>query len=460
MRGFHFFNTCSPSVFGGNIMGHHQRSTISSTGATAGLLMEAQSVIGPQFCRHNKFTLPTYTPDDGAWHKGSFADFIASRFDYNPTITQETPVPVSPSSGWFLINTSDPLCTDSTSGYHCGESGHGYKDFLGEDELALIEENQMLYDPSSEAYAWEARRNLLAKLLRYPGLKSLYPAAQVFFDQQIGSSAGQFAQWNKQIDQAMLIEPNQLETLQQNRSQVSSLTEELDQLDATLTTPEAVTNADSSFFAARAVLLGQIKSLAVEESALTAAIELLRTPALASIAETLETLPHTAPYEQNQVFLNSLAVKKARAEAFSEEDYDLLRTIAAQCPDIVGTTRDRAMDYLPVGDPARIIRETRDEPNCLEERKIQSERVETASTELTLSPNPVESTLSVDFRSPFSGKIQVFALTGRTALWSADIQFEKYITIPAQQLGSGAYILMATDISGHRTVQKFAVSRK
>ena len=80
--------------------------------------------------------------------------------------------------------------------------------------------------------------------------------------------------------------------------------------------------------------------------------------------------------------------------------------------------------------------------------------------ELTLWPNPVESALSVDFRSPFSGKVQVFALTGGAALWSADFHIENHITVPARQLSVGIYTLIATEISGHRTVHKFIVSKK
>ena len=85
-----------------NIMGTHRQSVASMTGQTAALLMEPQSQIGAQLCRHNRFTLANYTPDRAAWHKGNLADFTNSRFDYNPSSVQETPVPVFPPSGWYF----------------------------------------------------------------------------------------------------------------------------------------------------------------------------------------------------------------------------------------------------------------------------------------------------------------------------------------------------------------------
>lgn len=304
--------------------------------------------------------------------------------------------------------------------YQCGRNNTEYKDFLSETDLVLVEENQS-YEPPANVRAWEERYELLAKLLRYPELKAAYPTADVFFDQHIGTSAGQFVQWEEQMNQAMLIEPGQLEALQQNRDQVTALIQELDLLDGTLTNEEEIANADAAFFEARAVLLGQIGSLAAEEDALLATTKEIRADELNAVVETLSTLPQATPYEQNQVFLNGLAVKKARAEDFFEEEYALLSVIAAQCPDVVGSTRNQAINYLPVGDPANTIWETGNAPGCVEERSVPPIWEDARPVGLALWPNPTTSTLFVNFPSPFSGYVQVFALTGGSALWSANV---------------------------------------
>ena len=458
LRGFHFFENCAPSIFGGNIMGTHRQSVASMTGQTAALLMEPQSAIGPQFCRHNRFTLADYMPDRAAWHKGNVTDFANSRFDYNPSGVQETPVPVFPLSNWFFINTAPPTCADIVGPFQCGRNNTEDNNILSEPELALVEQNQS-YEPPANVRAWEARYELLAKLLRYPELKVAYPAADIFFGQHISTSAGQFIQWEEQMNQAMLIEPGQLEALQQNRNQVTGLTQELDLLDGSLTTEEEIANAGPDFFAIRAVLLGQIGSLTAEEQALLAAIEEMRVEALNAVIETLTALPQNTPYEQDQVFLNGLAVKKARQEAFSEEEYAALRIIATQCPDVAGSTRNQAINYLPVGDPANTIWERGNAPGCLEEPGAPPIREDARPVGLALWPNPTISTLFVNFSSPFSGHVQVFALTGGSVLWSANVEAENRTSVPTQQLVPGVYMLTTIGSAGYRRAYKFVVSK-
>ncbi|MDX1912892.1 MAG: hypothetical protein SFV22_15475, partial [Saprospiraceae bacterium] len=229
LRGFHITDNCATSNFAVNHFGHHSRSNAPndpSAAITGALQMENGSKIGPQFCKHNIWHVASYAPDRAAWHKGNMGNVSESRFDINPFLPGEVSSPIHPASGWFF-----PLCDEEPGGGHCDMLLTNTT--LDEFEQKTAQENQS-YTPPATVLQWEERKQLMAKLIRYPGLKALYPLANTFYDVHLNTSAGQFAQFDEMLHDARTIAANDTLALQNIRNQITYWVSRVDSLDGTL----------------------------------------------------------------------------------------------------------------------------------------------------------------------------------------------------------------------------------
>ncbi len=455
LRGFHLSGDCATSIFAANHFGHHSRSNVPndpSNPLTGALQMEVGSKLGKQACQHNIWEVANYAPDRGAWHKG--ANFTDTRFDYNPNLVGEKPSPIFPVSGWFFDE-----CTNEPTGGHCGTLL--YSTTLDEFEAKTVQENQSYTEPET-VLAWEERRQLIAKLLRYPDLKTTYPLASTFYNVHLNTTAGQFAQFDEMLNNAILIAPNQMSSLSDIRNQITYWIGKVDSLDGTLANMAAVQNASNVFFYYRSTLLSHIGTLLFQQEVFENQIEAARNTALEQCSQYIATLPQARAYEINQKFLNELAIKKGQSISLSEGDYAMLRAIAAQCPELAGYTRERAMNWLPVGDPAIARPDVPYAPGCQglygegEERSISQSETQLG---IRLSPNPVGDILTIDFEMSFSGSIEVFDMTGRSTPLKRQIKAQTNLELPVDGLSPGIYILLAKADSGEFFALKFAVSK-
>lgn len=446
LRGFHLNDNCATSSFGDNSIGIHQRSIIMGTGQTAGLLMEAGSNLGPQYCRGNQWTVANYTPEIGAWHKGS--NFLDSKFDYNPSVANSAPVPVSPTSGWFVAD----ACV-----YSPCNAGPIPPDILDEFERTKINAHQT-YTPPASVLDWEVRREVLAKLLRYPQLKTSYPPAQTFYDAHINTSAGLFAQFDESLHNAMLIAPAQSASLDNLNSQIQAAIARIDSLDSTLRDSFALKNAGTTFFNYRYTLLQQWQTLSTQEGSLLASIVATRQAALQTCSTAQAALPQTAVYESNQKFLNGLVIKKAQEIPYSGSDYATLQAITQQCPEVAGYTRNRAMNQLPSSDPLAHWSDDPVPPGCLGMGNREDTHTNSIKTaDLQVYPNPAQDELLVRFGASFSGDVAIFDLSGRQALARRGLQQVEQLLLPVNNLKSGVYFLTTTSSSGVCTTARLTI---
>ena len=76
---------------------------------------------------------------------------------------------------------------------------------------------------------------------------------------------------------------------------------------------------------------------------------------------------------------------------------------------------------------------------------------------LTLSPNPVNSTLRVDWPEDFSGQVEVFGSAGGRVLLRQTMQRAEQAEIDVGRLPDGLYFLSAVAANGQRSVRTFVV---
>ena len=451
LRGFHLNDNCATSIFGDNHIGLHQHSPTAGGGTTAGLLMEIGSKLGDQICRGNQWSVANYSPDRGAWHKGSQANYEESQFEYDPLVSYNMPNPIFPTSNWFIAT---PGCE-----YNTCHNGNIPSDVIDGFEQVIINAHQVYTAPVS-ALDWEERRQVLAKLLRYPQLKSTYTGAQTFYDAHIGTSAGLFAQFDDSLYNAMLIAPAQSASLSNLDGQIRSIVARIDSLDGTLQDSLALVNAGTSFFNYRYSLLEQWQTLNIQEQSLLDQVEATRLAALQTCSQSQAALPQATQYESNQKFLNGLAIKKARGIPYAESEYTTLRAIAQQCPEVAGYTRNRAMNQLPSSDLLAQWSDQAVPTGC--QGMWNREEQQATRTELTgpeVYPNPATDEIIVRFNELFSGDISIYDLSGRQVISRLGLKQQEQLLLPVTNLKAGIYSLISTDALGAKVAVRFIIAK-
>jgi Secretion system C-terminal sorting domain len=453
LRGFHINDYCGGTVFARNEIGDHHTSTIANPSSiTAGLLMEVNSQIGIQVCRQNEWLLNNYSPDRGAWHK-DLTNFIFSRFDVDPFQANTVPNPIFSGVGWF---SSVPGDCDSLGSNECYTSS-GYKDSLDKYEEKIMENGSgFTGDNLSGAMAWEQRRQLMGKLLAYPALKETYPEAHVFFEQNIGESAGQFALFNQTLHESMLLPGSLADELTTSQAQIQSILSSLDVYDGAIQDSLQFMSATAEFFSGRKSILQELKETQEYQSQIVEQVQGWRTPALENCEALLETLPDVQVYEQNQKFLCGLEIKKALAQPFSESDYEMLRVIAQQCPAEAGLTIDRAKGWLPKSDALASWPDSPEENACNEGTE-ERRQFSVSEQELTILPNPAKDFVKIKFSSAFSGAVTVFNLSGMEVLSLTDVEKQTEVTLQTGKLKAGIYYAVAKPASGSSFSSRFTI---
>jgi hypothetical protein len=170
-------------------------------------------------------------------------------------------------------------------------------------------------------------------------------------------------------------------------------------------------------------------------------------------------LTQVTAYEANQAFINGIWIKKSQLTEPSESDYNTLRNIAAQCPEVAGLTRERAMDLLPDGDPAIARPDVPNPPGCQGLQDEGEERGIARTVEMSLSPNPATDVLTVYFGEVFSGTLEVSDLTGKSLQVPDKILAQHEHSLPVRNLSPGLYLLSVRTDDGERKTLRFVVSR-
>lgn len=440
LRGFHLFNTCSTSDFSYNILGHH------NGGSTAALLMEAGSSLGYQDCRHNQWTIGDYLPDFGAKNLGTYSNSV---FQYGINETNSSPNPVYPIIGWF----KPVLCTDTTAS-PCHQ-GLPLSDSINPINQRIINNNQ-IYDTASTPLDWEAKRNIVAQILRYPGLKTTYPAANTFFNQFDNESEGLYASFDACLDNTMTI-PNTLEALLDSFSnELNFAFIQSDSLESTQQDSLDLVNVSSGFQSNRLLILQKLDSLKNEKEQVEASILTTRNSDIASCISLFNALPGRTLYERNQKFIRYIQLKNVSGDTLTGSDIERLHYISLLCPEIAGTTQNVAKTLLPSDDI--FANNWPDRP--LEGYCDNGDRTSFSTNKLRSSiiyPNPTSDRFKIIFHEIFNGTVQIFDLASRPVSPVSHLADQTEYDFTTSNLPAGLYILIITDNFGLKITNRLVV---
>lgn len=441
-RGFHFQGNCGPSVFGENIIKDHSFSPGIPGYFGVGLLIHGvnsdNGFIGDQCRAGNIWTMSSPTWYSARLQGKGNESYSQSTIDRNEFFVnnlndpQQAPIGRDPMDFWFNINECEEVPDPCTS--------PNQPPRIDEYEWEVLTKYpQPSVFPNPEE--WEDTRQLIKKLMRYPALATPGSDVLSFRNAYNESSAGRFARFDSVLNAALLVPSTRQAAMNAIEEAIRNEQLAINALDATVTD---FSNPGSTFFVERAALLTQLSDFSNQRTALQSQILATRDPLLLACEQYNATLPENEDYEKNQKSLNALAIKQGRGIEFAEADYAVLHTIAQQCYEKAGATRDRAASMLPPGESAQYWREYPTYPECGENRG-QVQYIEKTPT-FKLSPNPTSDNLRIEFEKPFSGNLTVTDLSGAIVLAILDISEKRTVDIFTEKLPSGVYVLSSSTL--------------
>lgn len=178
---------------------------------------------------------------------------------------------------------------------------------------------------------------------------------------------------------------------------------------------------------------------------------------LSDVSDLNDDLPDTATYEANLKNVFNIVLKSARGDTLSEEDYDILRDIAGQCPLEGGSAVRIAPYHLPQAETVSYLREEQGEEAC--------EALERSQTGLlhglgvSIAPNPAQDFITVRLPRRHVSTYSIYDATGKLQLESTPGISSFQTTIQVKRLPAGIYFIRLTDDSAATYLLKFVINR-
>lgn len=448
-RGFHFLGECGTSFIGGNTIKDHECSFDDGYWGT-GLLVDNGAYIGDQICENNNWEKYYYS---------TYKSFAAQHINYggknrflveNINDPNQTPLSRSPIGGgvpWFdQIEYIQPSIPSGCSLLAANVDPDISKYEIDFASSALLSNTFLNVD------AWENTRQLMKKLFEYPSLVSTNTILGQFKNIHHESSAGVYARFDSMYLAALKVAPALQSAIRQYDDTIVQKYAALESLDADVVD---INQLDGNYWALRANLLDAIGVASIQRSALQTQIRLERVPLLLACAQFNTALPENQPYEMNQKAINTLLLKRVNGQLLDSLDRAILHTIARQCNQIAGRTRDRAIAMLPPRESVFYQRENPAVFDCTD--RSQTMDHSTSGIELQLWPNPAKDVMHLGFEKPFSGRIRIVNLAGKLMQVYEGISGTNFLDMHVAEMPSGVYILSAETSSGMFINQRFVV---
>ena len=415
--GFQFDGGCeSEGNFRGNIMEDND----------LGLLMRGGSAIDKQSVTGNFWTNTVAPGTLGqARHEGNLFNVLQSPFEALPSSSQ-TPDPITfldpdgenlTADDWFDLNTSTPYSCDDpvTQLNKCGfvmfTDDGGTSE--GDGDIATGG------GTGGDVKEWMSKRYLFGKLQRHPALKVPGSVFETFYNNELGTTVGKFADIDSRIEGLFTIDPVSMSLFRQNQDAASIKLDSLKTVDSLLLT---VTGNDSlALLATRATLLDEIDVLSATGQSLLNTIQAQQATEATFIKIDNDAILVTAVYEQNEKTVNDilLGMFLYGNTVPSISEADVLQPIADQCPLVGGDAVFTARSLLTLtGD----VTNYDDEVNCAGvggRSRSAGEKTETVNT-FKLFPNPAKDLVTLewtgDFKSSAEGQLLMFDQRGKQIL--------------------------------------------
>lgn len=441
-HGFHFYGPCNGLGYWGNTMNAHFRASVRVQDNLQNLNI---GFIGTHTLTTNRWNNAEAATDNSSWQ-----GMPLNRLDLPQNILPFSPTAWTPFGFLTFVMGQETACMQPPT-------------IVGEGEGELTDYDKWAAGGASgagTASAWEEKRKLMFKLLRFPSLVSLDASVNNFYNAEYNTTLGKLAQaehlFFSSVQQVTEAQNNSISTYGDERALLLEQLHNMDEANSSISQTEV---PSSSLISAKQALLNTWKTNLSNRSLLKQQIAAQRQVQIQQAQQLLISISTTSVQEANWKTIFGVRFNNALGISASETVLNQLRGIAAQCPEEAGGSAIAAIYMLPEEEAALLIPQEQIGllDNCGEPRASGSEISDHPSV-IRLSPNPAQDKLLVDLPNESSGAWEVFDLTGQIISDGSFTQAQTF-TIQTEQLQNGAYLLSVRLLNGDSHAHKFIISK-
>lgn len=310
---------------------------------------------------------------------------------------------------------------------------------------------------AAPASAWEEKRKLMFKLLRFPSLANSDVVVNNFYNTEYNTTLGKLAQaeylFFSSVLQATETQNNNVTTLADQRTSLLEQLQDMDEANSNLDPGAATAPA---IVAAKQALLDTWKANFGDRTTLGQQMAALRQGVIQQAQQFLTAVATGNVQEANWKTILGIRFNSALGAWPDETTLNQLRNIAAQCPEEVGNAAIAALYMLPEEEIDQLLPQEQDglSANCSE----RNNKNFVEASLLRVSPNPAQDRLLAELPAAASGTWEVFDLAGRPVL-TGRFEATRTFSIQTGALQSGIYLLSLRTSDGNARVHKFSISR-
>jgi hypothetical protein len=447
-RGNHFDGTLGNLEYEENIMGDSYYGMVCQSHA---LPVTAQD----QIQKHNHWPGP-YGVNSARSTDTVVGGNISPPFKFKETPTNWPTTATSPTN-WFQLpgsQTGINVCPDLKDTVPTGVFPKPQT--LSPIDVKII---QGTFVANSAALFWDAKRDLMLRLLVYPELRPNGSLAAQYFQTNQNTEISQFAKAEQLFIEAFLqpnstqSELNLLFNQQRNLSKQSHVFDSLQILEAVFS-PTLFENQR---------LIDSVLNLV--QTSFRNKLDVLKANTqsnLVNVQIAADNLPATEIYKANWRTLLQKAIKKASGQELSQNDFETLRSIANQCLTTGGESVFKASLFLPTQEGLAYLREGFYDEKCASNLQSTDDRKGSAvvlSHEFQIVPNPSSDNFIVYF-DELKADLEWNLLDCTGKIWQYGKSDSSVpLSIDAQNIPIGIYFFAVEMSDGTRQVKKVSILR-
>jgi hypothetical protein len=291
------------------------------------------------------------------------------------------------------------------------------------------------YGSTNSTEVWDTERWLIGQMYLNPPSFSGNTVAQQFYDSKISTVQGLLAQGEMMLSNANS-EPtnsNFIEQWKQNHQVRMDTIRILENMIAS-----ANPSLNSTLQLAKSYVLSEESTMFSSVLSSCDAIKSQQLSNLSAVKSFINNIQTTNLLESNYKTLLFLMIKNAANDTLTNLDSIALRSIAYSCSTTGGVAVNTARSMLPRPESFNFYPDL-DDPYCVSSR---DDRNQLKLDEISILPNPANSSLRISFPNLFTRSLEIFNITGNL-VWSNDVNEFKDITILTNNFPDGVYIVKA-----------------
>ncbi len=442
-HGIHFFGGCPGLGFWDNTMNRHLRAAVRLQN-NSNLLSNTPGFIGTHTRTGNRWPVLSTAMNNSSWNGQPFNRLIVPA-----NLAPFSPTTFIPASFGTVAAGNETICQQPPT---FGDEGGGI----------LTDFDQWVKDGTSgfpTLSAWEARRQFMYKLMRFPELLLSDSTVNNFYQTQINTTSGKFAQVDFRYLQTVLQITN-AENASSNLLAVqrNTLIEGLNSLGQTNGAVTPATTPSNSQIMAKKAMLDSWKTNLVSRNALKQEVFTHRLAKIQEAQQLLASIATSSVHESNWKIIEGIRLARYTGLGEDETSLDMLRAIAIQCPEIAGGSAVAALYMLPEVEIGllRPDEQTGLAINCLAEPRGSNKEIKSRTGLLKLSPNPANDRFSIEFLGEESGVWEIISPQGKKVLHGR-VSKTQALSVETTLLSEGVFIFVFTSSLGTRASEKFIV---